>query len=372
MPVEKFYHRPVIPLTVALMAGIALGSAAPGLEIWALVLAGGCGLAIARGLLRRSPASVSPLMLFFALGYLSLQPWIDPSFPPNHVSQFADTGPWRIIGVVDGRPLEFESRIKFVLRVERLESEHDTRAMTGLVRVTLTGAESAIDQGDRISIRSRIRPIRNFNNPGGFDFKRAMAYREIWGSAFAGGKDLTLLEKQAESGFLGAIDRLRTAIARDIDQAGLGPEAEVLKALVIGDQSGISPDIRQVFIRTGTSHILAISGLNISIVASVAFVMFRWLLSWIPPVLGHAWVRKGAAVLALIPVTLYALIAGFSPSTQRALLMVAVFLIALLVERETDLMNTLALAALSILLVQPASLFSISFQLSFAAVLSIV
>lgn len=370
--VEKFYHRPVIPLTVALMSGIALGSAAPGLEVWALALAGGCGWVIMRCLLLRSPAGISPLMLFCALGYLSLQPWINPSFPPNHVSRFADSGPWRIIGVVDGRPLEFESRIKFVLRVERLESDNETRAMTGLLRVTLTGVGTAIDQGDRISIRSRIRPIRNFNNPGGFDFMRAMAYREIWGGAFAGVNDLTLLEKHAESGFLGAIDRLRTAIARDIDQAGLGPEAEVLKALVIGDQSGISPPIRQVFIRTGTSHILAISGLNISIVASVAFVIFRWLLSWISPVLRHAWVRKGAAVLTLIPVTLYALIAGFSPSTQRALLMVAVFLIALLVERETDLMNTLALAALSILLVQPASLFSISFQLSFAAVLSIV
>jgi competence protein ComEC len=77
-------------------------------------------------------------------------------------------------------------------------------------------------------------------------------------------------------------------------------------------------------------------------------------------------------MLTLIPVTLYALLAGFSPSTQRALLMVSVFLSAFLAECETDLMNTLALAAFCILAVQPAALFSISFQLSFAAVLSIV
>ncbi|MGE5258220.1 MAG: ComEC/Rec2 family competence protein, partial [Hyphomicrobiales bacterium] len=372
MQAGKFYHRPVIPLTVALMAGIALGSAAPGFESWALASALVSGLVIGWCLLRRSPAAVSPLMLFLALGYLSLQPWINPTLPPNHVSRFADTGPWRIIGVVDGRPLDFESRIKFVLRVERLENDHETRAVTGLLRVTLTGSEIAIDQGARISIHGRIRPIHNFNNPGGFDFARAMAYRGIWGSVFANGKDLALLQNQAQAGWLGGIDRMRTAIARLIDQAGLGPEASVLKALVVGDQSAISQDIRQTFIRTGTSHILAISGLHIAIVASAAFAIFRWLLSWIPPVLRHAWARKGAAVLTLIPVTLYALVAGFSPSTQRALLMVAVFLIALLVERETDLMNTLALAALGILLAQPASLFSISFQLSFAAVWSIV
>jgi competence protein ComEC len=273
---------------------------------------------------------------------------------------------------VDGRPLEFETRTQFVLRVERLERGPETHHVTGLLRVTAAGEAGLLEQGDRVAIYSRIRSIRNFNNPGGFDFKRSMAYREIWGSAFIEGQELNLLENRVESGLLGWIDRLRSAIARTIDRAGLGSEAAVLKALVMGDPSGITPDIRQAFTRTGTSHILAISGLHITIVASIAFALFRWLLSWIPMVLRYAWTRKGAAVLTLMPITLYALIAGFSPSTQRALIMVAVFLLALLAERETDLMNTLALAALGILIVQPASLFSISFQLSFAAVWSIV
>jgi competence protein ComEC len=124
--------------------------------------------------------------------------------------------------------------------------------------------------------------------------------------------------------------------------------------------------------RTGTSHILAISGLHITIVASIAFALFRWLLGWIPIALRRAWTHKGAALLTLAPITLYALIAGLSPSTQRSLIMVAAFLMAFLAERETDLLNTLALAAVVILCVQPVALFSVSFQLSFAAVLSIV
>jgi competence protein ComEC len=124
--------------------------------------------------------------------------------------------------------------------------------------------------------------------------------------------------------------------------------------------------------RTGTSHILAISGLHITIVASIAFALFRWLLGWMPIALRQAWTHKGAALLTLAPITLYALIAGFSPSTQRSLIMVAAFLLAFLAEREPDLLNTLALAALVILCAQPAALFSVSFQLSFAAVWSIV
>jgi len=372
MQAEKFYHRPVIPLTAALMAGIALGSAMPGFGMWALALAVVSGAAVVCCLVRRASALISPLLLFAALGYLSLQPWVHPRFPDNHVSRFLDTGPWRIIGVVDARPLEFESRTRLVLRVERLESDRVTHEVSGLLRVTVAGEAAGVDQGDRVSVHSRIRALRNFNNPGGFDFKRSMAYREIWGSAFADGKNLRSLEREAQTGWLGGIDRLRSGIACLIDQAGLGPEASVLKALVVGDPSAIPPDIRQAFTRTGTSHILAISGLHISLVASVAFGVFRWLLSWFPPALRHAWVRKGAAMLTLIPVMLYALVAGFSPSTQRALLMVSVFLLAFLVEREADLINTLTLAAFCILAVQPVSLFSISFQLSFMAVLSIV
>lgn len=369
---DRFYRRPVIPLTVALMTGIASGSALPGAGLWALAPAVACIAEVTRCLIRRRPAAFSPLLLFAALGYLSLQAWIDPHFPENHVSRFVDSGPWRIIGVVDARPLEFESRIQFVLRAERLQSGAEDRAVTGRLRITATGETVALQQGDRIALLARIRSIRNFKNPGGFDLRRSMAYREIWASAAAGGAELELLERQAEPGILGTIDRMRSVVAGLIDQAQLGPEAEVLKALVMGDQSGIAPEIRLAFTRTGTSHILAISGLHITIVASIAFALFRWLLSWVPIALRKAWTRKGAAVLTLAPITLYALIAGFSPSTQRALLMVAVFLLALLADSETDLLNTLALAALVILCVQPAALFSISFQLSFAAVLSIV
>ena len=99
------------------------------------------------------------------------------------------------------------------------------------------------------------------------------------------------------------------------------------QALVIGDQAEIPPDVQQAFRRTGTTHILAISGMNFGIVASAAFVLFRWMLAFIHPILLTGWARKGAALLTLVPVSLYALLAGMSPSTQRALIMVTVFLL---------------------------------------------
>ncbi len=366
------YHRPVIPVTLCLMFGIVIGSEFPGGEVIALALVLASGAMILRCLIRQLPAAISPLLLFAALGYLSLQPWVHPRFSEEHVSRFLDTGPWEVTGVVDARPLEYESRTQFLLQIEGLKGDRESHRVTGLLRVTAAGEVPDVNQGDRLSLHGRIRRIRNFNNPGGFDFKRSMSFRGVWASIYVEAGRMAVLQKGVQPGFFATVDRARSAIADSIERAGLGPEAPLLKALIMGDQSGIAPGVREAFARTGTSHILAISGLHVAIVASAFFLIFRWLLSWIPLALQHAWVRKGAALLTLIPVCLYALVAGFSPSTQRALIMVTTFLLALLVEREIDLMNTLAVAALGILLVQPPSLFSISFQLSFAAVFFIV
>jgi competence protein ComEC len=366
------YLRPVIPLTLSLIAGIALGVMLPAFEAAALAAAAGFGAWSLGCLLRRRRAALSPLALFVCLGYLSLQPWINPRFPSDHVSRYLDTGPWEITGVVDARPMEFESRTRFILRVESLRDERAVLPVSGRLRVTLIGDGGSAAHGDRVTLRSRIRPVRNFNNPGGFDFKRHMQFEGVCATAFADNARMVKYDAPAGADLAGAVDAARTAIARLIDASAPFPESAVLKALVIGERAEIPDVIQEAFRRTGTTHILAISGLNFAIVASASFLLFRWLLGWIRPLLLNGWAGKGAALLTLAPVVLYALLAGMSPSTQRALIMAMAFLLAFLVEREQDLMNTLALAALVILVFHPPALFSVSFQLSFAAVFSIV
>ena len=84
------------------------------------------------------------------------------------------------------------------------------------------------------------------------------------------------------------------------------------------------------------------------------------------------WSRRTAALLTIFPVVAYGLVAGMAPSTQRAVMMVAAFLAAAILDRQTDTLNTLAAAALIIVVLSPPALFSISFQLSFGAVFTIV
>jgi competence protein ComEC len=369
---RQVYARPIIPLLISLISGIVLGCYLPGHTIAMLVIGIFVSGRIAINIIYQKAAGLTPLVLLFALGYLSLQPWISPKFPPNHIQHFSDETPWQIVGVVDSEPFGPRTIRKFVLRAETITDQTASHAVTGKIRVSVRGQSPDLAMGDRVTFRSRLRSIHNFNNPGGFDFQQYMAFKGLYRTAYTSGGRLGIIQKNLSKDPAQLLNDARRAMAALIDRAGSDPAAGVLKALVIGDRTAVPLKIRDAFNRAGVGHILAISGLHIGIVATVAFVFFKKLLSAIKFLLWRAWTRKGAAILTLIPVCIYGLLSGMSPSTQRAVIMVTAFLITFLVERERDAMNTLALAALVILVAYPPSLFSISFQLSFLAVLSIL
>ena len=368
----QIYSRPIIALLIALICGIFLGSRFSGhtacLLIIGFVSAGYIGIKI----VYKKIAALAPLILFIALGYISIQPWVSPNFSNNHVSFFSDEIRWQIAGVVDSHPVEFKHLKRFVLSADTLKHKNVSHRVTGKIRVSVGGPAPEIAKGDRIEFRSRLREIRNFNNPGGFDYQRFMAFQNIWRSAYTQGSRLKVVRKNSSKNLAQLTHDARLAVAALIDRTEKQQPGAVLKALVIGDRSAISTEVREAFNRVGVGHILAISGLHIGIVATVAFFFFQKLLGLIKPLLWRAWTRKGAAIFSIFPVCLYAFISGMSPSTQRAVIMVIAFLMTFLVERETDAINTLSLAAFIILIVYPPSLFSISFQLSFLAVLSIL
>ena len=126
--------------------------------------------------------------------------------------------------------------------------------------------------------------------------------------------------------------------------------------------------MRQNFARTGTSHLLVINGLHLGMVALVTYFLSFWLLRRFPRLLLRVNAVKIATLLAAIPVVFYAWVAGGSPSTQRAEVMVLAYLLLVFLGRPGEVWSALALAALIILSLAPLRLFSISFQLSFAAV----
>jgi competence protein ComEC len=392
----RHYSRPVIPLLVSLMAGIASGVWLPGGNLCAqIVIPVASGLLLLGllinllfglrfGIKQGKASAVIPLLLFISMGYLLVQPWVSPRFPTDHVVHYAGIRKWRIIGEIAQNPIIYKNRLRFVLRAESLEADGASFPVMGNLRVTVRGESPGLSAGDFVSIEGRIKSIRNFNNPGGFDYQRYMAFKKIWATTYVqanrvvvmdcgpGKKHVRMLDRMFNQTINQTLPTIRRTLSEFIEKNARKESGEVLKALVIGDKSGISRELREDFNRSGTGHLLAISGLHIGIVATVAFVWFRRVLSYIKPLLWRAWTRKGAAVLSIFPVLAYGMIAGFSPSTQRAVIMVVVFLMTFLLEREQDPINTLSVAAILILVIHPPSLFSISFQLSFVAVFSIL
>ena len=370
--IDEIYFRPAIPLLISLIGGILLGSGLAGYGIWAMAVAIVCiGLCLVK-ILHKKRAFILPILFFVSLGYLSIQPWVSPRLPDNHILHYADSQRWNISGRVTNTPRKTMHRTRFHLQVKSLDSGGQPWAVCGKLRVTAVGEMPDLSAGDWVRLNSYIRPLSNFKNPGGFDYKQYMAFKGIRATAYTKGDRLVVVDKIPAKGFRHIIENNRSRYADLIDRSGHSQAQGLLKALIIGVRSQISTETRQAFNRAGVGHLLAISGLHIGIVATVAFGFFYRLMTRFKPLLWWAWTRKAAALLSLFPVFSYGMIAGFTPSTQRAVMMVSVFLLTFLIEREQDPLNTLVVAALVILVADPPSLFSISFQLSFTAVFAII
>jgi len=371
-PEREIILRPLIPLLGAFMAGIIAGTLIPGHHLPAYTAAAMAAGVVCWGVAKGYGAFLSPFVLFSMLGYLSIQYWVAPSVPANHISHFTDGNRYSVSGTILGRPMTKGPRTTFVLEAEVLKGKTTVHSVAGRIRVSVMGKTPDLSEGDQVRFVARIRSFHNFENPGGFDYRQYMAFRRITGSAWVAGERLAVVKAGTGKAWNRHFRRFRGEILHLIETVSDGRPRAVLKALLLGERDDITPSLRNAFNRAGIGHLLAISGLHIGIVAAVAFAVFKWTLSRFSFFLWRAWTRKGAALLTLVPVLIYGLLSGMSPSTQRAVIMAVVFLMTFLVEREHDPATTLALAALVIVVVDPPAVFSISFQLSFMAVLSIL
>jgi competence protein ComEC len=218
-----------------------------------------------------------------------------------------------------------------------------------------------------------MRLPKNFNNPGSFNYQRYLAFQDIFVTASLDAKHaMVKVGEHPCNPVIYRTERIRQRI-NDLFAARLAtPAAEIATALITGEQSGIPQEMRDQFSVAGVSHVLAISGLNIGIIALIALSIAHALCRCSIRVMLMTDSAKLAAVLTLIPVTFYCLIAGAGIAVLRATVMVIVYLFSIIIDRQDDLWNTLALAALLILVVSPSSLFDCSFQLSFISVAAIL
>ncbi len=226
--------------------------------------------------------------------------------------------------------------------------------------------------GDRIRANLRLAPIPGPILPGSFDGQFHSYYAGIgsYGTVTSG------LEKLAggeSHDLVRGVQALRSGIGARIDLVLSGESAAIGRAMVVGDQSAISDETREIMAASGLAHIYSISGLHLSIVAGGIFWLVRLLLASLPFAL--SWPNKKiAAIVGLVSAFLYLLLAGGPDNLPafRSTLMLALIFGAVLAGRRALTMRNTAIAALIILLIDPAGLFRASFQLSFAAVVGLI
>ena len=216
----------------------------------------------------------------------------------------------------------------------------------------------ALSYGTRLQIRAKLHPPRNYRNPGAFDYE---GYLRENGITVLGSADANDVERLP--GFYGSQiqlwrTRVHASIVAKIHQLWPASQAALMDAMVLGEESFLRNATRTEYQRSGTYHVLVVSGMNLSIMAVAIFWTLRQFR--VDPAL--------AAIATVASSFAYAFIVGVGPPVWRAALMLATYLGARLLYRERNMMNAIGAAALGVLIVDPSALFGASFQLTFIAV----
>jgi competence protein ComEC len=215
--------------------------------------------------------------------------------------------------------------------------------------------------GNRMRFPAKLRPPRNYHNPGAFDFVGYMAGKGLVASAAVRGDKVERLPGFTGNQFEFWRTRVHRGIIARIHKLWPPEQAALIDAMVIGDDAFIDQDTRADFQRSGTYHILVVSGMNVSILAFVTFWLLRRL--WAGDV--------AASIMTMALAVLYAILTDVGAPVWRAVLMMAVYLGARLLYRERSMLNALGAAALALMLLDPQTVLGASFQLTFLCVLAI-
>lgn len=311
--------------------------------------------------------------LAFWVGFSMHVRLLNPEFPEHHIARKTDgKKPLYVEGGFYREPVRLPDRSRWYLRVERIWRPLGAQETEGDVLVTVRDSQRDWHYGDLVRFRVRLRPPRPAGNPGEFNYRAYLHRRKIYLTGYLendGEVELLLRDTHGPRLWM---EHLRREIRRFIDGHLPGREGGLLKALVIGDRGGLSREERERFVAAGVAHLLSISGLHVGMLGLVAFIIARTFGSFSTTLMLRWSLLKAATIVSFLAVLFYTGLSGGRVPTVRAAIMVGVYGLAVLMDREEEFYTSLALAALMIGLVWPGVVLDISFQLSFLAVLFIV
>jgi competence protein ComEC len=355
------------------IAGIVLGLYAPGL------ISAGCGIALAVLLSLLyflvtffrfhvnhfpNPGWIA-LPLVLLLGYIHLT-WQTESRDPDHLVNHTQPVSW-YQAVITRFPEEKAGSWKIEARVVKVYSQAWQRK-EGKILLYFSKADfpAPFQYGDVLLIKGYPQEVQGPGNPAEFDYKTFLGFRNIYHQHFVRGGEVIKAGFQPPDRFLAFAFQGRKWAEATLKRFVEGQRQQAIAlALVLGITDGLDNELLSAYAASGAMHILAVSGLHVSI---LYFILLS-VLSPLKKVPGGRWLIAFSSLLIL---WIYAFVTGLSPSVLRAVTMFSFFALAKPLARTTNVYNTLAVSAFCLLLFDPFLIRSVGFQLSYLAVLGIV
>ncbi|MGA1804371.1 ComEC/Rec2 family competence protein [Rhizobium sp. HT1-10] len=283
-----------------------------------------------------------------------------------------------VTGQVQRREVDDQGRWRYTLDLLATEGPIVGRP-PDQISVLVRGQDVPFDLGDIIEGRARLSPPAGPALPSLHDFAFTAYFDGTGANGFFYGQPQRLMSAEEDSSERSVLDRadrwltaLRGRIGDRIRMLLPGDTGAFAASLVNDQRRAISPETTEALRVSGLAHIIAISGLNMALSAGIFYVGLRHGLSLFPR-LAQAWpTKKIAAIGALATVTAYYFISGFGVSAERAFIMMAIMLVAVLFDRPSFSLRNVALSAIAILILSPSQILGPSFQMSYAATIALV
>ncbi|MGE5108086.1 MAG: ComEC/Rec2 family competence protein [Sphingobacteriales bacterium] len=305
-------------------------------------------------------------ILLFVLGML-LSYYKNTAHSPEWIGKFYKTG--NVLLVKLEEPLsEKEKSFKATASVTQLSGSAETRSVKGniILYFQKDSGVNFLDYGSQIIINKNLHSIKNSNNPGTFNYERYAAFQDIYYQVYLKRSEYVVLKERDTNWFKQFIYQTRKKIVSILSKYVPGEkESGLAEALLIGYKDDLDKTLVQSYSNTGVVHVVAISGLHLGLI--------YWLLNLLlKPLYKRKHFRWLKPLLVIAGLWLFAILAGAGPSVIRSAVMFTCIVIGESMKRPTSIYNTLAASAFLLLCYNPFWLWDVGFQLSYAAVLSIV
>jgi competence protein ComEC len=285
----------------------------------------------------------------------------------NNWQHFARTDAQYLLVKINNEPQPKNGLVRFTGSVIQNISHKQSIATTGNILITIKdSAAMALQYGDELTVPAKYNPVDPPFNPAEFNYKNYLAHQNIHYQLFLFPGMYHVVKHNAGNALIAYSLRLRQQMIARFKLKMHNPAAiAVASTLILGYKAELDNDILQTYSKTGTIHVLSVSGAHVAII----YALLTWVLGFLN---GYRHGRVAKAMTIILLIWCYSMLSGFSPAVCRAAVMISMVIIGKTFARQINMLNILAVSAFALLLYNPFLITDVGFQLSYLAVAGLV